>query len=269
MQKRTITIQYVMIAGVYGYGRFGKLWAQILSERHEVLVADPIKSISKPVSENAGYRMSPVNDFVQCDLIFLCTPISETLPVIRSLAQYIEPGTIIADTCSVKQYPLENIVACLDENIPVIGTHPLFGPDSYQPNIPMRVITCSVRATAEQKQRFHDFFSVFPFTLEEMEPEEHDKLMAYTQCLTHFVGRILGDLPLRGIDYATKGYRALTEIVTQTGNDSEQLFYDMHMYNPHAQSMREHFLDKTTSLVELIDSKMSDILEARDGEIEK
>ena len=71
-----------------------------------------------------------------------------------------------------------------------------------------------------------------------MSPDEHDRRAAYTQGVTHLVGRILADLGLESSPIATLGYRRLLEIVEQTCHDSWQLFLDLQRYNPYTAEMR-------------------------------
>jgi prephenate dehydrogenase len=89
-------------------------------------------------------------------------------------------------------------------------------------------------------------------------PEEHDKIGAYTQGVTHFIGRVLSRLNLEPHSMGTKGYHALLEIMQQTCNDPFQLFLDLQNYNPYTSVMRDElhraFLE-TEQLLKPQDSK--------------
>ena len=67
---------------------------------------------------------------------------------------------------------------------------------------------------------------------------EHDEEAAYSQGVTHFVGRTLSAMGMKPTPIATQGYRSLMTIVEQTCNDPMQLFYDLQRYNPYAKEMR-------------------------------
>lgn len=71
-----------------------------------------------------------------------------------------------------------------------------------------------------------------------MSAEEHDREAAFTQGITHFIGRVLKDMNLKPSPIATMGYRKLLEIVEQTCNDPWQLFLDLQQYNPYTKEMR-------------------------------
>jgi prephenate dehydrogenase len=71
-----------------------------------------------------------------------------------------------------------------------------------------------------------------------MTPDEHDKMVAYSQGITHYIGRVLSDLNLKPTLINTLGYQKLLEIMQQTCNDSWQLFIDLQKYNPYTKNMR-------------------------------
>jgi prephenate dehydrogenase len=67
----------------------------------------------------------------------------------------------------------------------------------------------------------------------------HDEMTAYSQGITHYVGRLLADLELAPTRTDTLGYEMLLEVMGQTCHDSWQLFLDLQSYNPYTQKMRE------------------------------
>ena len=69
-----------------------------------------------------------------------------------------------------------------------------------------------------------------------MTPEEHDKLAANTQGITHFLGRTLKEFGISKTNLDTQGFRDLLNLVEQTCNDSWQLYSDLQSYNPYTKS---------------------------------
>ena len=65
-----------------------------------------------------------------------------------------------------------------------------------------------------------------------MSCERHDELAAGSQFVTHLTGRLLGRLGLPVNPIATKGYRALLQLVDNTQKDSFDLFYALYSHNP-------------------------------------
>ena len=87
-----------------------------------------------------------------------------------------------------------------------------------------------------------------------MSAEQHDREASYTQGITHFIGRVLGELKLESSDIATTGYRDLLDIVRQTCNDPWRLFIDLQKYNPYTGAMRKDLHDAITVMLEKFDS---------------
>jgi len=99
-----------------------------------------------------------------------------------------------------------------------------------------------VRNGAGRYARVRRAFERKGLELVEMTPREHDRRMASSLVLTHFIGRGLieyGAAPT-GID--TEGYKRLLRILQTVQNDTAQLFRDMNRYNAYAPAMRRRFL---------------------------
>ena len=65
----------------------------------------------------------------------------------------------------------------------------------------------------------------------EMTCEDHDRIAASTQFMTHTVGRILGSMDLASTAIDTKGFQSLLSLVDNTTHDSFDLYYGLFMYN--------------------------------------
>lgn len=71
-----------------------------------------------------------------------------------------------------------------------------------------------------------------------MSADEHDRLAAQSQDLTHFVGRTLERFGFTSMPIDTLGTRKLREITAQVSNNTWQLFVDLQTHNPHTRAMR-------------------------------
>ncbi len=225
------------IISVYGYGRFGKFWADILAEDFHVKVYSRRGLKKEEVSQ--GIEITDSEDIYKCDALFYCVAISSFEDLLKNSKMLFKKDTVYFDTCSVKVEP----VRWMNENIPqgckIIASHPMFGPDSYYKSpekLPM--VMYNVRAEAEEFSRWKDYFSDKKMRVEVMTPDEHDKMVAYSQGITHYIGRVLADLNLKPTLINTLGYQKLLEIIQQTCNDSWQLFIDLQKYNPYTRTMR-------------------------------
>ncbi|MFP4374441.1 MAG: prephenate dehydrogenase/arogenate dehydrogenase family protein [Spirochaetaceae bacterium] len=224
-----------MQVGVYGLGRFGSFWAEVLAEHFPVKAYN--RNPDRGTPDNVE-RVSPA-ELGECDTIFLCVAISAMEPVVRELAPHIGAGTTVADTCSVKVYPVDVMRRHLPEGVGILATHPMFGPDSAGDGLEgLPMIFWPERVDEKTVGYWVDWFDRLGLRTVRMSPDEHDHEAAYTQGITHFIGRVLDDLSVKPSAIGTMGYRKILEVVEQTCNDPVQLFLDLQRYNPYTTEMR-------------------------------
>jgi prephenate dehydrogenase len=191
------------------------------------------------------------------DVIFLCVAISAMEEVVGQLAQRLSPGTLVMDTCSVKAYPVRLMERGLPAGISVIGTHPMFGPDSARHGIAgLPMILCPARNTEKELAGWNDFFASLGLSVSIMDAAAHDREAAYTQGVAHYIGRVLKDFGVRESPIATTGFRRLLEVVEQTCNDPWQLFLDLQRCNPYTAEMRLKLKKSLDSVMAAIDASL-------------
>ncbi len=226
------------VVSVYGYGRFGRLWADILAEDFRVKVFSRRGLDPGEVSE--GVELTDEQGLFDCEALFFCVAISSFAELLQRVKVYCRKETIFFDTCSVKVLPVKWMTEQLPEGSKVIATHPMFGPDSYPPLSESKpvIMMSNISAGAEEFADWQSYFRGKSLQTELMTPETHDQMTAYSQGITHYVGRLFADLELQPTVIATHGYQLLLDVMEQTCNDSWQLFLDLQRYNPYAQKMR-------------------------------
>lgn len=211
------------------------LWSEILARELTVVAytRDPLRRPPERV------RRVPEQEVARADALFLCVAISAMHDVCGRLSTLLGERTVVLDTCSVKVHPARVMTETLPEWTPIVATHPMFGPDSARRGVAgLPMVVCPVRAAPVVVETWNEVFRRLGLSVVVMSPEEHDRAAAYTQGITHFVGRILADMGLGPSPISTLGYRRLLEIIEQTCNDSWQLFLDLQHYNPYTAEMR-------------------------------
>lgn len=234
MQKQTVSI--------YGYGRFGKFWAGLLAKDYHVKVYSRRGLMREEVPDNI--EITTYEDLFQCDAMFFCVAISSFEEVLKQSKPLLQSETLYFDTCSVKVFPVKWMLKHLPEGAKIIATHPMFGPDSYfESEEPLSMVMSNINAEESVFKNWVEYFNKQKMHVELMSPDEHDRKVAYSQGITHYVGRVLADLELSRSNIDTLGYQKLFEITEQTCNDSWQLFMDLQQNNPYTAQMRKdlHF----------------------------
>lgn len=245
MEKRTV--------GIIGFGRFGQFWARVLQSKHNIVVTD----IKRELAEQAalsGLRFEELPNLVAiADAIFLCVPINQIEPLVESIKPYLKANTVVFDTCSVKVYPTEILNRHLGaiNDLELIATHPMFGPDSGARGLNgLAIVMWPLTASSQHYQEWYQYFQELGLHVVEMSPDEHDRLAANSQGVTHYIGRVLNQMNLRETPIDTKGFKILLSVIEQTCNDTWELFHDLQYYNPYTRDMRlrlEESLDQVYS----------------------
>jgi prephenate dehydrogenase len=242
-----------MQIGVYGLGRFGVFYAALLSRLGTVRAWSRNPRSQPPPGVS---RVSGEAELCRLPVVVLCVAISALQEVLRRIAPLLAPGTLVMDTCSVKAGPAKWMQELLPPEIHILATHPMFGPDSARGGVTgLPMILSPVRCPAEMVERWSGLFAGLGLSVRQMDPGEHDREAAFTQGLTHYLGRVLSELRLQPSPIASLGYRKLLEIIEQTCNDSWQLFFDLQRHNPHTREMRTELTRSLERVRRLLDGQ--------------
>lgn len=242
------------IISVYGYGRFGRLWADILAEDFRVKVFS--RRGLDPAGVNPGVEITDEQGIFDCDALFFCVSISSFAEVLEKAHPYCKSNTVFFDTCSVKVFPVNWMKEFLPQGSQIIGTHPMFGPDSYpRTTKKLAMVMSNISTAPDCFDEWVRYFTTKSLQVELMTPDKHDKMTAYSQGITHYVGRLFADLQLCSTPIDTHGYQLLLDVMGQTCNDSWQLFLDLQNYNPYAPKMRKELDDSIERINHLLSGR--------------
>lgn len=216
---------------IIGYGRFGRLAAHYLKKYVRVFVYDKkkIKNLERGISQVS------LKEAAQKAVVILAVPINKLQPTLHSIALLLHHSTLVIDVCSVKEQPIRWMKSILPKHVSILGTHPLFGPDSAQKSMKGRTIVfCPVRISKAQLAFLTNALKQAGLNVVHMSAQRHDKVMATTLFLTQFVGHALGRLSLPSSGVSTQNYDYLRAIIQTSKHDTQELFRDMYRYNNYA-----------------------------------
>ena len=229
--------------GIIGFGRFGKVLANILQRGFAIKAYDP-----KPAGPFPGVQFLDLDTVLNEKVVFIAVPIRHFESVIADISKKLKKETTLIDVCSVKSYPVNIMLKILPDHIGVIATHPMFGPDSYISNSNLKMMINNTRDLHNQYSFWKRFFSDQGIQIIEMTPDQHDRLAAKTQGVTHFLGRMLKEFGIKKTNIDTQGFRDLLDLVGQTCNDTWELYADLQLYNPYTEDMVEKLKASTNKL---------------------
>ena len=209
---------------IIGFGRFGAMLHSLLSKGFEVDVYD-----KNPI-DNSEVNEVSFEEVLKNDTIFIAVPIRDFEDLVINISSKIQSGKTIIDVCSVKVFPKQVMIDNLPVETDIIATHPLFGPDSLKDSGSVMTME-AVRDSSERYNFWKNYFESQNITIEEISAEDHDMMAARSQGLTHFVGRVIDDFGTNQTRIDTEGYKALHKLVSQTCNDTWDLFEDIQNYD--------------------------------------
>lgn len=238
-----------MKIAIIGYGRFGALFADILKPFGEIFVLT-----DKEVEP--GIIKIEISQLVGMDLVIPAVPISAFKETLENIKPYLKSGVILMDVCSVKVMPCQWLVEIAPLDAQLIGSHPMFGPDSAKNSLEnLQMVFTPLRTETKVYEDTKNIFVALKLKIIEMTAEEHDRQAANCLSLVHFIGRGLGRTEIQKKDITTVGFERLMAVNETVNNDTWQLFFDMQKYNPFAEAARARLISELVKLDQEIRTK--------------
>jgi len=225
---------------IIGAGAFGEFCIPHLRRHFETCLFDPRPDL-EDICERHGVAAVDLANAARQDIVLLAVPFRHLRCVARAIAPHVKPGALVIDVCSVKVKPLAILQEELPHHADIVGTHPLFGPQSGRDGIGgLRIAVCPVRG------RRHALVERFLRTrlglaAARMEPEEHDRRMAYVQGLTHLISRIVLAMDVPPLEDKTTTYTHLESMIEMVRHDSDELFRTIVADNPFSTIVMQSF----------------------------
>lgn len=167
------------------------------------------------------------------DMVLISVPTDAMPEVAALLAPHMSGGQIMADVCSVKVRPVKAMLAAYSG--PVVGTHPLFGPDPGEGRHKVAITPARGTEAADAVAAFMERlgFASLPSTA-----EKHDRFAALIQGL-NFVTTVsyLSTLSLDPeiLDYVTPSFHRRLDAAKKMVTQDKDMFCAMFEANPFSQ----------------------------------
>lgn len=232
--------------GIIGFGQFGQFMSRHLTPFFDVFVCD--SSDRKREANEIGVRWCAFEEVAGKEIVNFAVPLKSFEEVLKNASKFLRSDALCLDVCSVKIKPIAMMLELLPSTVEIIGTHPLFGPQSGRESIEgLRIAFCPVRTTkANEVKNF--LTDKLKLSVLEKTPDEHDREMAHVQALTHFVARALFELHVEDSDLATVSYEELMKAAALVNEDSWELFQTIQQGNPFAEEKRKTFVEKLAEI---------------------
>ncbi len=224
---------------IVGFGRFGQTLYRLIKDDFFISIYDKDSLPQSDLSKNTKVVKS-IAEIYNSGVIFYCVPISTFESIISNHKRYFQDHHLLIDVLSVKMHPAKVFKKYLTgRKTQAILTHPMFGPDSSKFGFTGLPLIIDKFAVDDINYKFwQEYFKNKGLQVIEMSAQDHDRLAANSQGLTHFIGRLLHAHHFKSTPIDSLGTKKLLEVVEQTCNDTWQLFTDLQHYNPYTKQMR-------------------------------
>jgi len=233
---------------IIGFGNFGKFLAEnLISAGASVFVHDFKDKIKE--ARELGAKFASLEEACRNKIIILAVPMENFIETLNKIKDNLLPGTLVLDVCSLKIFACDAMNGILPKNIEIIGTHPLFGPQSARNSIGgMKIALVNVRSRKETFEKVKSFCKNLGLKVIVTSADEHDRQMASSQALTHFIGQVCKRINLQRVELSTKTFEDLMNIIEIIKNDTPALFNNMQTMNPFAKTSRDIFVKEAIDM---------------------
>lgn len=235
--------------GIIGVGQFTKFFIPYLKPYFsEVFISS--RNDKSDIAKRLGVKFVSKVEASKQDIVLLSMPISETESVLKEIGKSVRKNALVMDVCSVKIYPIKLMKKLLPKDTKIIGTHPLFGPQSGKHGIKdLEIVICPVRTDLVSLNQIISMFRRMGLKTILTIPQKHDRIMANTQALTHFFAKgVVSTIKSMEFEISTPSARKLFNIINDVKDDSPILFRDIETLNPYAKNMRKNLINNLNKL---------------------
>lgn len=170
---------------------------------------------------------------VDCDLVVVCTPVGRIVEDVCTCGKYLRPGALIVDAGSTKGALVEQLSRAPLENADFVGCHPLAGSqksgataaraDLFENRL--TIVTPLPDTPATAVKRAFAFWQSLGSRVVEMDPVEHDRILAMTSHLPHLLASAMAmSTPKEWLDFTAGGWRDQTRIAAGEPHNWTQIF---------------------------------------------
>ncbi|OAN17499.1 bifunctional chorismate mutase/prephenate dehydrogenase [Photobacterium jeanii] len=234
------------IVVVGGHGQLGGLFCRLFE-----LSGYQVRKLGRDEWDRADELL------VDAGMVVVTVPINITEQVIAKLTD-LPADCILADLTSVKSGPLQAMLEV--HKGPVIGLHPMFGPDI--PSLAKQVIVYCDGRNPEEYQWLLEQFQIWGASLNRISAIEHDQGMTLIQALRHFTSFVYGvhlaeeDPRLdQLLSLSSPIYRLELAMVGRLFAQDAQLYADIIMSAPQNLAMIKRFHQRFGEAISMLESQ--------------
>ncbi len=210
-----------MKIGVIGLGLIGgSIFKDLKKLNYDVI------AVSK--SQNGENIYKSYEDLKDRDLIFVCSPMNKTLDILDKLENYLTPGTIVTDVCSIKSF-----VSKKERPYKFIPSHPMAGTEhkGYENSFEglFKGAKWVITPIFAEDEKLVEIIKQLGATPIITTPEKHDEAVALISHMPMVIAQAIFKTAQENelaLQIASSGFRDMTRLAmsnTEMANDMVQM----------------------------------------------
>lgn len=214
---------------IFGVGGMGKFFKDFFKVRGYYVRGYDIVESRRDVE---------LEDISKFDVIFVCVPMENIKSALEDIKKFANPRTLIVDISTIKS----DILPLFDESgFDYMSIHPMFGPKS---DIGLSNIIVVHRSGREEENFILEEFKKAGAIIGYLSRDEHDKIMAEIQGLSHFMLLALADYLREKVkdylNYASPIFCVLYKLASRIISQNWKMYLKI---QKNAQTARDNFLN--------------------------
>ena len=242
-----------------GSDGLGKTLIYYFRDEFDVYITGRDHKKGRNVASEAGVNYIESNAGLAniSDILVISVPIHHTSDVIREVAPFMKPGSLMVDVTSIKEEPAKTMAEVLPDNVEYIPTHPIFGPRTTE--LDNQVIVLTADRKGKWYDKIYNYLAGKNMRVIETTAEKHDYMMAIVQVLTHFsfistasaMEKLKVDLS-ETEDYESPIYNLMIDMIARIVSQNPYLTYYIQSMNNNGAKIRNAFADAVLELRDAI-----------------
>ncbi|HVW75678.1 MAG TPA: prephenate dehydrogenase/arogenate dehydrogenase family protein [Rhizomicrobium sp.] len=239
--------------GIIGHGDFGR-FLEMLARCFAPGVA--VRVHARKATPD-GQRFFTLEEACQSDVVIIAVSIRAFAGMLAQVLPLLKPGAILIDVNTVKEHPAR-LLRESARSVRYVTSHPMFGPYSFEKQgaslKDLRLVITDHTLAADEMADAIAWLKGLGLNVMEMTPQAHDRMLAETLFLTHYVAQAVARGGFVRTDIDTLSFGFLMDAVESVKSDTE-LFRDVFAFNPYCEEIIRRFEKAETEVHALLEKR--------------
>lgn len=244
------------VAIIGGAGRMGLWFARYFKSKDHIITISDIEEKAKIIAKEEGFLFAESNlDAVKdADLIMISVNIESVPKVIEEIEQNLKKDSIVIEISSIKTHIINTLRNLAQKDVTTLSIHPFFGPGART----LKGKKIAVIPVKDLSKEVNLVQKIFPKAIiDSISAEEHDRIMALTLSLPHFLNMIFAST-LSGEDvnnlrrFAGPSFTLQLILAESMLTEKPNIYASIQMMNKNTYPCLERLLKEARALKEII-----------------